>query len=197
MKKKIEDDIGNYGLIYSDEDMQQVSKILSPDSFRTGQAEEKYRKDLSTGAKWSQGKLILGILSLLSAAFIITRFYYVQGSNHLLLNNSGIEGASLLAATCYIITGIIAVAARKTKKRFPWILCTLLLFFSCFGIASTGVINNFQIIWGLFSLILGAFYLLSAARRPAGIFISILFTCLIAAFCLQLLNILPKVLLYF
>lgn len=172
LRKAFEEDIRHYGIIYSEGELVQLSKMISPDAHSKDHSELIHNSSSFQGPRWATGKHIFGIVSLVSTAILLYGVFSL-GTEISMTEVSVIAGCRVILAICFLVTGIIAIAARNSAKRFPWIVCSLLLFFGCFCAASQIKLGNDLLIWGLVSYLFGAFYLLSTARKPAGIIVSL------------------------
>lgn len=117
-------------------------------------------------------KLVIGILSLVLFVIIALQSCAVGLGNALLSNGDSSGATGLVVAFNFLITGVIAVAARKAIKLTPWIISAALLWFSYF----IGKMNqeNFAdlAVWGFISFAFGVFYLLSSVKTKRGFIIS-------------------------
>ena len=112
--------------------------------------------------KWVTAKLVLGILSMV--LFIIILFQScAAGIGNALANNGEISGsAGFIAALNLLTAGIILVAARKSIKKTPMIICAILLWLNYFYAKMFGGSYGDLVIWGFLSYVLGVFCLFSA-----------------------------------
>ena len=118
--------------------------------------------------KWVTAKLILGIISMV--LFILVAFQScAAGLGNALSNNGEASGSfGFLVALNLLITGIIAVAARKSVKKLPWIIAAVLLWLNYFYAKIFGGSYSDLVVWGFLSFALGVFYLFSAVRTKKG-----------------------------
>lgn len=118
--------------------------------------------------KWVTAKLILGIISMV--LFILVAFQScAAGLGNALSNNGEASGSfGFLVALNLFITGIIAVAARKSVKKLPWIIAAVLLWLNYFYAKIFGGSYSDLVVWGFLSFALGVFYLFSAVRSKKG-----------------------------
>lgn len=128
------------------------------------QSEEKQE----LAPKWVTAKLILGILSMV--LFVLVAFQScAAGLGNALSNNGEASGSfGFLVALNLLITGIIAVAARKSAKKLPWIISAVLLWLNYFYAKIFGGSYGDLVVWGFLSFALGVFYLFSAVRSKKG-----------------------------
>ncbi len=118
--------------------------------------------------KWVTAKLILGIISMV--LFVLVSFQScAAGLGNALSNNGEASGSfGFLVALNLLISGIIAVAARKSVKKLPWIITAVLLWLNYFYGKIFGGSYKDLVIWGFLSFVLGVFYLFSAVRTKKG-----------------------------
>ena len=118
--------------------------------------------------KWVTAKLILGIISMV--LFILVAFQScAAGLGNALSNNGEASGSfGFLVALNLLITWIIAVAARKSVKKLPWIIAAVLLWLNYFYAKIFGGSYSDLVVWGFLSFALGVFYLFSAVRSKKG-----------------------------
>ena len=135
-------------------------------------------------AKWVTAKLILGIISMV--LFILITFQScAAGLGNALLNNGEISGSfGFLSALNLLISGIIAVAARKSNKKLPWIISAVLLFLNLFYAKVFGGSYSDLEIWGYISFAIGLFYLLSCVHTIKGYIIVAVISAVFLAFTL-------------
>ena len=128
------------------------------------QSEEKQKLT----PKWVTAKLILGIISMV--LFVLVAFQScAAGLGNALSNNGEASGSfGFLVALNLLITGIIAVAARKSVKKLPWIIAAVLLWLNYFYAKIFGGSYSDLVVWGFLSFALGVFYLFSAVRSKKG-----------------------------
>ena len=117
------------------------------------QSEEKQKLT----PKWVTAKLILGIISMV--LFVLVAFQScAAGLGNALSNNGEASGSfGFLVALNLLITGIIAVAARKSVKKLPWIIAAVLLWLNYFYAKIFGGSYSDLVVWGFFPLLLGSF----------------------------------------
>ena len=118
--------------------------------------------------KWVTAKLILGIISMV--LFVLVAFQScAAGLGNALSNNGEASGSfGFLVALNLLITGIIAVAARKSVKKLPWIIAAVLLWLNYVYAKIFGGSYSDLVVWGFLSFALGVFYLFSAVRSKKG-----------------------------
>ena len=118
--------------------------------------------------KWVTAKLVLGIISMVLFVFV-TFQSCAAGLSNALTNSEEASGSfGFLVAVNLLVTGIIAVAARKSAQKTPWIISAILLWLNYFYAKVFGGSYGDLVIWGFLSFVLGAFYLLSAVRTKKG-----------------------------
>jgi len=188
LRRRLEDDMEFYSSIYSRDDLLQISRMLSPADAGKQNIMNITKNSLDVKPRWVPGKLVLGILTLVLAAYIFFQSFIVGIGNSILQSGEVGGTAGFIVALNFVITGIIAIAARKSSKKTPWIICTVFLFISCFIASCLSGSYSDLLVWGFLSLGIGAFYLLSAMRKPVGIIISIILIVLWAAFCYLLMD---------
>jgi len=113
-------------------------------------------------------KLIIGIISMV--LFVIVAFQScVAGLGNIFVDNGESSGAfGILVALNLLITGIIAVAARKSVSKVPWIIAAILLWLNyLFAKLFSGSYKDL-VIWGFISFAIGVFYLFSSVRTAKG-----------------------------
>lgn len=118
--------------------------------------------------KFVTAKLILGILSMV--LFLLVAFQScAAGIGNAMTNNGESSGTfGFLVALNLLITGIIAVAARKSVSKTPWIISAVLLWLNYFYAKMFGGSYADLAIWGFLSFALGVFYLFSAVQSKKG-----------------------------
>lgn len=118
--------------------------------------------------KWVTAKLILGIISMVLFALVAFQSC-AAGLNNVLSENGEASGSfGFLVALNLLFSGIIAVAARKSIHKAPWIIAAVLLWLNYFFAKTFGGSYGDLIIWGIVSFLLGMFYLLSSVRTVKG-----------------------------
>ena len=125
------------------------------------------------GPRWVLGKLVMGIFSLI--LFVLISFQScAAGISNALSDNGEIGGsAGLICALNFLITGIIAIAARKSGKKSPMIVSAVLLWLNLFYAKAMGGSYSDLEIWGYLSFIFGTVYLLSVMRTKKQVIISV------------------------
>ncbi len=118
--------------------------------------------------KWVTAKLVLGIISMV--LFVLVAFQScAAGIGNALSNNGESSGSfGFLVALNLLFTGIIAVAARKSVKKIPWIIAAVLLWINYFYAKIFAGSYSDLVVWGFLSFALGVFYLFSAIRTKKG-----------------------------
>ena len=82
--------------------------------------------------KWVTAKLILGIISMVLFALVAFQSC-AAGLNNVLSENGEASGSfGFLVALNLLFSGIIAVAARKSIHKAPWIIAAVLLWLNYF-----------------------------------------------------------------
>ena len=122
--------------------------------------------------KWVTAKLIIGIISIV--LFVLVAFQSCAAGLGNAMANNGETGGSFgfIVALNLLITGIIAIVARKSTKKAPWIICTVLLWLNYFYAKMFGGSYADLVIWGFISFAFGVFYLFSAVHTKKGFIIS-------------------------
>lgn len=129
------------------------------------EAEEPIQNRSKPAPKWVIGKLVLGILSFL--LFVLIMFQScAAGIGNALSENGEVGGsAGFLCAVNFLISGLIAVIARKSVKKAPMIVAAVFLWLNLlFAKAMAGSYSDL-IIWGYLSFIFGTVYLLSVMYK--------------------------------
>ena len=109
-------------------------------------------------------KLILGTISMIICVIVLFQSC-AAGLGNAIENNGEISGsAGFLAALNLVISGIIAVAARKSVSRIPMLVAAALLWFNYFIAKMFGGSYVDLQIWGFVSFAFGVVYLFSIAR---------------------------------
>lgn len=118
--------------------------------------------------RWATAKLILGIISMV--LFVIVAFQScAAGIGNILAENGESSGSfGFIVAFNLLVTGIIAVAARSSGKKLPWIICAALLWLNYFFAKIFGGSYGDLVVWGFISFALGVFYLISSVRTKKG-----------------------------
>ena len=131
------------------------------------------------GPRWVLGKLVMGIFSLI--LFVLISFQScAAGISNALSDNGEIGGsAGLICALNFLITGIIAIAARKSGKKSPMIVSAVLLWLNLFYAKAMGGSYSDLEIWGYLSFIFGTVYLLSVMRTKKQVIISVVTAILV------------------
>lgn len=121
--------------------------------------------------RWVTAKLILGIISM--ALFAIVVFQSCAAGLGDALKGGGTSGAAgFMVALNLLISGIIAVAARKSVKLLPWLICTILLWLNYFYAKIMRGDFSDLLVWGFVSFAFGVVYLLSAMRTKKSTIIA-------------------------
>lgn len=125
--------------------------------------------------KWVTAKLILGIISMVLFALVAFQSC-AAGLSNALSDNGEVSGSfGFLVALNLLVSGIIAVAARKSTNKLPWIIAAALLWLNYFFAKMFGGSYKDLVIWGFISFLIGVVYLLSSVRTKKGyIIVSIL-----------------------
>lgn len=91
------------------------------------------------------------------------------GVGNALSNNGEASGSFCFIVALYLLfTGIIAVAARKSVKKAPWIITAVLLWLNYFYAKIFAGSYSDLVIWGFLSFALGVFYLFSTVCTKKG-----------------------------
>lgn len=116
-------------------------------------------------------KLILGIVSMVLSILILFQSCAAGLSNMLQDNGEIGGGMGVLVALNLIISGIIAVAARKSVSRIPMLIAAALLWLNYFLAKMFGGSYSDLPIWGFICYVFGVVYLLSIARTKKQVLI--------------------------
>lgn len=109
-------------------------------------------------------KLIVGIISIVLAAFILFQSFFA-GIGDALAEEGGTSGASgILVSILMLISGIVAIAARKSRGAG---LATA-IFYIVAGIIAVTASGSFAdlVVWGVLCFIFAALFLLSFFFSP-------------------------------
>lgn len=118
--------------------------------------------------RWVTAKLILGIISMVLFALVAFQSC-AAGLGNALSNNGEVSGSfGFLVALNLLISGIIAVAARKSVKKLPWIITAVLQWLNYFYAKIFSGSYKDLVVWGFLSFAFGVFYLFSAVRTKKG-----------------------------
>ena len=118
--------------------------------------------------KWVTAKLILGIISMVIFAIVALQSCAVGVGNTFSNNGESSGSFGFLIALNLLITGIIAVVARKSVKKAPWVISAVLLCLNyLYAKLFSGSFSDL-LIWGFICFALAAFYLLSTVRTKKG-----------------------------
>lgn len=153
------------------------------------EVKESFTEANNLRPKWATGKLVLGILSMVF--FVIVTFQSCAvGIGNSLSGNGEVSGSGgFLAAINMLASGIIAVAARKSIKKAPMIIATVLLWINyLFGVAFSGSFADLKI-WGFLSFAFGVVYLLSTATSKKQTIVVIIISAIYFALFYGLGNI--------
>ena len=114
--------------------------------------------------RWETGKLVLGIISMV--LFVIVTFQScAAGLGNALADNGEVSGSfGFLVALNLLVSGIIAVAARKSVKKAPMIIAAVLTWLNYFYAKMFGGSYSDLVVWGFISFAFGVVYLFSAMR---------------------------------
>ena len=124
----------------------------------------KKKKTVPAEPKWVIAKLVLGILSFF--LFVLVMFQScAAGLGNALADNGEVSGsAGFLCAVNLLVSGLIAVIARKSVKKAPMIVAGVLLWLNLFYAKIMAGSYSDLVIWGYLSFIFGAVYLFSVMR---------------------------------
>lgn len=134
--------------------------------------------------KWVTAKLILGIISMVLFALVAFQSCAAGLSNILADKGEASGSFGFLVALNLLITGIMAVAARKSTRKIPWIIAAILLWLNYFYAKIFGGSYTDLVIWGFISFMIGVFYLLSSVRTKKGYIIVLLISAIYLAIAL-------------
>lgn len=114
--------------------------------------------------KWVTAKLVLGILSMVFF-ILVTLQSCTVGLGNALSDNGEVSGSfGFIVALNLLVSGIIAVAARKSVKKTAMIIAAVLLWLNYFYAKIFGGAYKDLVIWGFVSFAFGVVYLFSAMR---------------------------------
>jgi len=124
----------------------------------------KNKKASPAEPKWVIAKLVLGILSFF--LFVLVMFQScAAGLGNALADNGEVSGsAGFLCAVNLLVSGLIAVIARKSVKKAPMIVAGVLLWLNLFYAKIMAGSYSDLVIWGYLSFIFGAVYMFSVMR---------------------------------
>lgn len=129
--------------------------------------------------KWVTAKLIIGIISMVLFA-LVTFQSCAAGLSNILSSSEEASGTfGFVVAFNLLITGIIAVAARKSISKLPWIICTIFLWLNLLFARMFAGSYSDLIVWGTISFLFGVFYLLSSVRSVKGYIIVVVISVLV------------------
>lgn len=135
-------------------------------------------------AKWVTAKLVIGIVSMVLFGLVALQSCAAGLSNILADKGEASGSFGFLVALNLLITGIIAVAARKSTRKTPWIIAAILLWLNYFYAKMFGGSYTDLVIWGFISFMIGVFYLLSSVRTKKGYIIVLLISAIYLAIAL-------------
>lgn len=134
--------------------------------------------------KWVTAKLILGIISMVLFALVAFQSC-AAGLSNALSDNGEVSGSfGFLVALNLLVSGIIAVAARKSTSKLPWIIAAALLWLNYFFSKMFGGSYKDLVIWGFISFLIGVVYLLSSVRTKKGYIIVAILSAIYLAIAL-------------
>lgn len=126
--------------------------------------EELVQSRRQLAPKWVIAKLVLGILSFLLFVFIMFQSC-AAGLGNALSDNGEVGGsAGFLCAVNFMISGLIAVIARKAVKKAPMIVAAVFLWLNLLFAKMMAGSYSDLVIWGYLSFIFGLVYLFSVMR---------------------------------
>lgn len=100
-------------------------------------------------------KLVIGILQIVLSAFILFQSMAVGVGNALANSKDNGQGAGLIVAICYLVTGIVLIATRKLEKMGGDIAVLVMMLISwLLAISNAKVYSDLQV-WGWFAFIIG------------------------------------------
>lgn len=127
-----------------------------------------YEEQEQIKPRWVLGKLIIGIISLVLFPIIGLQSCAAGVYNAVAANNEASGSFGFIVGLNLMISGIIAIAARKSIKKAPWIVAAVLLWLNYFyGKVFRGSFSDL-VIWGFLSFAIGVFYLFSIPRTKKG-----------------------------
>ena len=129
--------------------------------------------------KWITAKLIFGIISMVLFA-LVTFQSCAAGLGNILSDRGEVSGTfGFVVAFNLLISGIIAVAARNSSHKLPWIICAILLWLNLFFARVFAGSFSDLIFWGIISFLIGVFYLISSVRTVKGYIIVVVISVLV------------------
>ncbi len=135
-------------------------------------------------AKWVTAKLVIGIVSMVLFGLVALQSC-AAGLSNILADKGEVSGTfGFLVALNLLITGIIAVAARYSTRKTPWIIAAILLWLNYFFAKMFGGSYKDLVVWGFLSFVIGVFYLLSSVRTKKGIIIVLIISAIYLAIAL-------------
>lgn len=126
--------------------------------------------------KWSTGRLIIGIISMV-LFLVISLQSCAVGLGNAMVGNGEVSGTfGFMSAICFLIVGIVGVVTRNSQgKSAPIVICGfywVVFFLSRIG---SGTYRDLRV-WGILAFLFGCVYLFAAMKNKKEIIIS----CIIA-----------------
>lgn len=118
--------------------------------------------------KWVTAKLILGIISIVISPIILIQSCAAGLISAISDSADGSGSAGFIVSLFLLVSGIIAVCARKAVSKAPWIIAAVLLWINYFLAKVLGGSFGDLIIWGFISFLIGVFYLIACVRTWKG-----------------------------
>ena len=119
-------------------------------------------------AKWVLAKLIIGIISMVLFPIIGLQSCAAGVYNALATNNESSGSFGFIVALNLLVSGIVAVVARKSIKKAPWIVSAVFLWLNYFYAKLFSGSYSDLLIWGFLSFAIGVFYLFSCVHTKKG-----------------------------
>ena len=137
-----------------------------------------------SGCRWSVGRLIISIISII-LFFLIAFQSCAAGVSNALGETGEVSGTGgLLVAILFLVSGIVGLVTRKSESGKGCIACCVMLWLGY--LLSRAVAGSFSDlkIWGMLALIFGAIYLFSALQSKKGLVIGTVVTAVLFALSL-------------
>ncbi len=128
--------------------------------------------------KWTTGRLVIGIISMV-LFLIISLQSCAAGLSNALQSNGEISGSfGFLTAMVMLVGGIIGVVSRKsTKKAAPITACAFYWFGFFLSRIGSGSYSDLRV-WGIIAFAFGCVYLFSVLRNKKEIIIGLVISAI-------------------
>ena len=129
----------------------------------------------SDSAKWSLGRMIIGIISIVLFFFIAFQSCAV-GFGNSLSGNGELSGTfGIFTAMLILISGIIGVVTRNSAKAGGPITCCVFYWFGFFlSRIGSGHFSDLRI-WGILAFFFGCIYLFSTTKKRSSQMLALIF----------------------